>query len=123
VCEGDDGDVARAVQLVEELMQEAAAAAAAEAGGSAGESAGGTEDGSERSTARSEGMQIDQGLTPLNVVGRDGDWEGSVEGTPLWLVCLAARNGVTGTVGRGLHSFPFQLNWSSSVHLITQFDS
>ena len=35
----------------------------------------------------------------------------------------AALTLIYSVVGRGLHSFPFQLNLSSSVHRITQLDS
>jgi len=39
----------------------------------------------------------------------------------LWTELLAL--GGAGAGGRGLHSFPFQLNLSSSVHRITQLNS
>jgi hypothetical protein len=66
----EGSDVARATQLVEE-----AAAAAA-----------GDEASAEASSA-----------SLLDAMGRDE--EGKVAGTPLWLACLAARNGVPGAVG------------------------
>jgi len=69
VCEG--GDVTRAMQLVDEAV-----AAGASTGGGGGVAA--------------------EAMSALDAVGRDED--GSVEGTPLWLACLAARNGVPGAV-------------------------
>jgi hypothetical protein len=49
-------------------------------------------------------------------------------GVQMWvdtiINCTERKNtGFSGGGGRGLHSFPFQLNLSSSVHRMTQIDS
>lgn len=88
VCEGDD--VARAVQLVRE-------AASASASASGGEMGSGSRDDAASSASASAPAASTASSLSLNAVGRDE--EGSVEGTPLWLACLAARNGVPGAAG------------------------
>ena len=47
-----------------------------------------------------------------------------VDANPLLLLALNANDlNLAMTAGRGLHSFPFQLSLSSSVHRITQLNS
>lgn len=86
VCEGDD--VARAVQLVKE-------AASSSASASGGEMGLGLRD--DTASSASASAPAASSGSSLNAVGRDE--EDSVEGTPLWLACIAARNGVPGAVG------------------------